>query len=183
MGIAGPRPSFRLALTYPFGLKDHVTAVVTLSLSEVRLSEEAGNVDVETIRGKTVVVCEDETLTFMQLARAFEKAGMVVVGIANDGQEALRLINRTKPDIVTMDVHLPFMNGIESIRRLTKDHSPCVIVISAYSDEATRQAAMDAGACTYVHKPVSAQQIVQEVASAYARHSRANEAEPAAAAP
>jgi two-component system, response regulator PdtaR len=131
----------------------------------------ATNTEVD-LRGKRVVICEDEAMTFMHLAKAFGNAGMEVVGSANDGIEAVKVIRHCKPDIVTMDVHMPAMNGIEAIRRITKDHPVCVIVVSAYSDEETVKQAYEAGACAFVHKPITGEGIVKSVQEGYRKHLR-----------
>ena len=133
------------------------------------------------IKGKRVVICEDEAMTVMHLARAFEKAGLAVVGCAADGMEALKVVKHEKPDIVTMDIHMPVMNGVDAIRRFMNEFPACVVVISAYSDEETREAAMEAGACAYISKPLNGKDVVREIEKAYVRFH--NGAKPLAAEP
>jgi DNA-binding NarL/FixJ family response regulator len=124
------------------------------------------------LRGKRVVICEDEAMTFLHLAKAFGTAGMEVVGSASNGIEAVKVIRHCKPDIVTMDVHMPAMNGIEAIRRITKEHPTCIIVVSAYSDDETVKEAYEAGACGFVHKPITGEGIVKSVEEGYRRHQK-----------
>jgi YesN/AraC family two-component response regulator len=124
------------------------------------------------ILGKRVVICEDEAITIMHLARAFEKAGLRVVGSAANGIEALKVLKHERPDIVTMDIHMPVMNGVEAIRRFMNETPACVVVISAYSDEETRQAAIEAGACAFISKPLNGKDVVREVERAYVQFSR-----------
>ncbi len=131
------------------------------------------------IRGKRVVICEDEAITVMHLARAFEKAGLLVVGSAADGMEALKVVKHQKPDIVTMDIHMPVMNGVDAIRRFMKEFPACVVVITAFSDEETREAAMEAGACAYISKPLNGKDVVREVEKANVQFRNGN-ATPAA---
>jgi YesN/AraC family two-component response regulator len=127
-----------------------------------------------------VVICEDEALTIMHLARTFEKAGMDVVGSAADGIEALHVVKREKPDIVTMDIHMPVMNGVETIRRFISQTPACVVVISAYSDDETRSAAMEAGACAYISKPLNGRDVIREIEDAYLRFQNGRSKEAAA---
>ena len=77
----------------------------------------------------------------------------VKVHEARDGEEALRLLERTPSDLVLMDISLPGINGIEATRML-RQRSPAiaVVVISAYDDEAQRAAATAAGAVAFVAK-------------------------------
>ena len=132
------------------------------------------------LKGKRVVICEDEALTIMHLARTFEKAGMDVVGSAADGIEALHVVKREKPDIVTMDIHMPVMNGVETIRRFISQTPACVVVISAYSDEETRSAAMEAGACAYISKPLNGRDVIREIEDAYLKFHNGRSKEAAA---
>jgi YesN/AraC family two-component response regulator len=127
------------------------------------------------IQGKRVVICEDEAITIMHLARAFEKAGLNVVGSAANGIEALKVVKNERPDIVTMDVHMPVMNGVEAIRRFMSEYPSCVVVISAYSDEETREAALEAGACAFISKPLNGKDVVREVEQAYLRFTETRE--------
>ena len=121
----------------------------------------------DSLRGKRVVICEVEAITIMHLARAFERAGLNVVGSASDRPEALKVIKHERPDIITMDVHMPVLNGVETIRRVLHDHDACIVVISAYSDQETKESAMEAGACAYISKPIDGQNVVRTVEGAY----------------
>ena len=68
-----------------------------------------------------------------------------------------------------MDVHLPVMSGVEAIRRFNAETPACVVVISAYADEETRAAAMEAGACAYIPKPLNGKDVIREIEEAYVR--------------
>ena len=146
------------------------------------MTKPSAEVEGAVLKGKRVVICEDEAITIMHLARAFERAGLNVVGSAADGVEALKIIKREKPDIVTMDIHMPVMSGVDAVRRFMKETPTCVIVISAYSDEETRQAAMDAGACAYIAKPLNGKDVIREVEAAFVRFSGSSSNRPEAAA-
>ena len=86
-----------------------------------------------------------------------------VIGTASDGKEAIEVFREKRPDVITMDIMMPEMNGIESLRRI-KDISPettIVMVTSVSQDEKMREAAK-AGADGYVTKPVDAERLRDE---------------------
>jgi two-component system chemotaxis response regulator CheY len=86
-----------------------------------------------------------------------------VIGTATNGKEAIELFREKRPDVITMDIMMPEMNGIESLRRI-KDISPettIVMVTSVSQDEKMREAAK-AGADGYVTKPVDTEALQNE---------------------
>jgi two-component system chemotaxis response regulator CheY len=86
-----------------------------------------------------------------------------VVGTAENGREAIEVFEAKRPDVVTMDIMMPKLNGIESLRRI-KDRSPettIVMVTSVSQNEKMREAAR-AGADGYVTKPVDTEALREE---------------------
>ena len=86
-----------------------------------------------------------------------------VIGTASDGKKAIEVFREKRPDVITMDIMMPEMNGIESLRRI-KDISPettIVMVTSVSQDEKMREAAK-AGADGYVTKPVDTERLRDE---------------------
>jgi Response regulator containing CheY-like receiver domain and AraC-type DNA-binding domain len=86
-----------------------------------------------------------------------------VIGTASNGKEAIEVFREKRPDVITMDIMMPEMNGIESLRRI-KDISPettVVMVTSVSQDEKMREAAK-AGADGYVTKPVDTEALRNE---------------------
>jgi two-component system chemotaxis response regulator CheB len=79
-----------------------------------------------------------------------------IIGVANDGEEALAAVLRLKPDVITMDIHMPKMDGFEASRRITEIRpTPIVIVSSSVSIHESAYAfhALEAGALTMVPRP------------------------------
>lgn len=79
-----------------------------------------------------------------------------VVGIANDGEEAITLVQKLKPDIITMDIHMPRMNGLEATEYIMAYHpTPIIVVSSSIHDRDTYLAfeAISAGALDVLEKP------------------------------
>ena len=90
-------------------------------------------------------------LTLRDLLSQREEA--VVLGEAGSGEEALRLVDALRPDVVLMDLAMPGMNGVEATRRL-KIHRPDIVVIitTVHDEEAYRRTALAAGAEAFLEK-------------------------------
>lgn len=81
--------------------------------------------------------------------------GYRVVGTAADGQEALRLIDSEDPDLVTLDIEMPRVDGFDVLRQVMNTRPLAIVVLSAYTPEGSRSAlrALDLGAVDFVPKP------------------------------
>ncbi len=91
-------------------------------------------------------------------------AGIVVVGEAADGAEAVALAERLRPDVVLLDLSLPVLNGIEATRRIrAHPRPPHVLILSAYDDEDYVVAAVEAGASGYLLKTVHADDVLAAI--------------------
>src|SRR3954452_1511854 len=104
-----------------------------------------------------VVVADDSGLMRRVLTHALTDAGFDVVGQAEDGDEALELCRRLRPDTMTLDLHMPGMDGIGVLRELKRPGAPAipVIVVSAFSPAHGARAvdALSEGAFDLVAKP------------------------------
>jgi two-component system chemotaxis response regulator CheB len=78
---------------------------------------------------------------------------MMIVGEAQDGREAVRKTLELKPDVVTMDIEMPVMNGLEAIERIMADNAVPILVVTTHSDSHTAFAAISKGALDLVQKP------------------------------
>src|SRR3954447_8524337 len=106
-----------------------------------------------------VVVADDSGLMRRVLTHALTDAGFDVVGQATDGDEALELCRRLRPDTMTLDLHMPGMDGIGVLRELKRPGAPAipVIVVSAFSPAHGARAvdALSEGAFDLVAKPAA----------------------------
>jgi two-component system chemotaxis response regulator CheB len=104
-----------------------------------------------------IVVIDDSPTVRDMLSVILEYAqGMQVVGTGANGEEALRLVNRLKPDVVTMDVRMPKMGGLEATRRIMRDMPTRIVIVAdsmMHSDMDLTFEALKAGALTVVRKP------------------------------
>ena len=120
---------------------------------------------------RTMIV-DDEPLAIerMQVLCA-ELAQLQVVGTASDGEAALRLADKLKPDLLLLDMTMPGMDGLAVARQLGKrDNPPAVIFVTAHEDFAVE--AFDLEAVDYVLKPVAAERLERAIDRAIARRER-----------
>jgi two-component system NarL family response regulator len=90
-----------------------------------------------------------------------EEGGMVIVGEASDGIEAVALAREASPDVVVMDLNMPRYQGIEAIRRITSTRPGVkVVVLTVSAAEDDLLGALEAGACAYMLKDTSPAQLV-----------------------
>ncbi|MEI2396452.1 response regulator [Paenibacillus phytohabitans] len=98
---------------------------------------------------------------------AWQEHGIEVAGTALDGEEGLRIIRETRPDIVLTDIRMPRMDGLKMTRAILEDLPDCkIIILSAYSEFAYAQEAIRLGALDFVKKPFSLDEIVNVVLKA-----------------
>ncbi len=108
------------------------------------------------------VICDDEKAA-LNIIRHFieaEKLPIQIVGTAENGRDAWNLIQCEKPDLVFMDIHMPYMNGFEIIQKM-KDTK--VIIITAYDSFEYAQKALRLGASDILSKPIDMDQLKQAV--------------------
>ncbi|WP_339669112.1 LytTR family DNA-binding domain-containing protein [Dasania marina] len=113
-----------------------------------------------------VLIVDDEPLARQRLARLVaEDEGYQVVAEADNGQQAITLVNEHHPDILLMDIRMPVMDGLAAARALmAMDEPPAVIFCTAYNDYALE--AFDANAVGYLLKPVNRDKLSQALAQA-----------------
>jgi DNA-binding NarL/FixJ family response regulator len=106
----------------------------------------------------TILVADDDP-QYREIVRYLLAAAsdVTIVAEAEDGEEALALVLRVRPDIVITDLIMPRLNGVELTRRIRQELPDTkVILISSYSEDAYRLMASDSGADVFVSKQVIA---------------------------
>lgn len=97
----------------------------------------------------------------------WQEHGIEVSGTALDGEEGLRMIRETRPDIVLTDIRMPRMDGLQMTRAILDFLPDCkIIILSAYSEFTYAQEAIRLGALDFVKKPFSLDEIVNVVLKA-----------------
>ena len=106
-----------------------------------------------------LLIVDDSNMIRSRISRVVQGggiAGLSLVGLARNGAEAVRIARATQPQLVTMDLTMPEMDGIECIQQLLRLNAKLnILVVSALSDKATAIAALKKGARGFVAKPFS----------------------------
>jgi DNA-binding NarL/FixJ family response regulator len=101
-----------------------------------------------------IVLAEDHHLVRQAIHALLERASdMQIVGEAADGEEAVRVVQQLRPDVLLLDIAMPRLDGIQTARRVRNLKLPTqVIMLSMHQDEATVRQALESGALGYVLK-------------------------------
>jgi PAS domain S-box-containing protein len=113
------------------------------------------------IRGAHILLVEDNELN-QQVAKEFLAKGFLTVTIANNGQEALEMVQQNEFDAVLMDLHMPVMDGFEATRRIRDlpiGKNLPIIAMTAAAMSQDREACTEAGMNDHVAKPVDPQEL------------------------
>jgi Response regulator containing CheY-like receiver domain and AraC-type DNA-binding domain len=103
---------------------------------------------------KRVLVVDDGAFMRTLIKGMLLKHGYEVVGEAEDGLQGVEKYNALKPDLVTMDITMPNMDGIEALRNIMQvDPEACVVMVSAMGQEVYIKEAIRLGARSFVVKP------------------------------
>ncbi len=117
----------------------------------------------------TVLVVDDHPRVRRALESALRRAaGLVLVGSARNGEEAIRLASRLRPRVVVMDLAMPGITGVEATRRLMAQREPPAVVALSGSRELMR-AAVAAGACSTVLKDADLAELLATIRLAATR--------------
>lgn len=111
---------------------------------------------------RKILVVDDEPQIIKVLKGYLEKAGFQVM-TAGDGQMALQLFQREKPDFVILDLNLPGMDGLEICTAIRRESTVPILMLTARVEEADRIIGLELGADDYVIKPFSPREVVTRV--------------------
>jgi DNA-binding NarL/FixJ family response regulator len=114
-----------------------------------------------------VLIVDDHDLFRTGLRNLLEEEGVNVVGEAATGEEAVRSVQLTTPDVVVMDLNMPGMSGVEATRHITAESPLTRVVVLTISDQDSDvMDAILAGACGYLLKDSSIQDLLRGIATA-----------------
>ena len=114
------------------------------------------------------VLIADDNREFADLLSEYlqEQPDLEIVGIANNGQEVLNLIDRVHPDVLVLDIIMPVLDGIGVLERLRAWHMespPRVIMLTAFGQENITRKALDLGALYYILKPFDMDLLIDRI--------------------
>jgi two-component system, LytTR family, response regulator len=114
------------------------------------------------LSGLRTLIVDDEPIARQVLRELLEGFSEVeIIGEAADGQEALKIIRRDRPELVFLDLQMPVMGGFDVVRALGPEPVPVVVIVTAYNEYAIK--AFESGAVDYLLKPVSAARLHKSV--------------------
>jgi two-component system, chemotaxis family, chemotaxis protein CheY len=113
---------------------------------------------------RTVLICDDALFMRSMLADILRSAGFEVVGEAQTGTEAVRQYRALHPDLVTMDIVMPDMGGIDAVREIIREYPQArILMCSAMGQQALVIEAIQAGARDFVVKPFQPSRVLEAV--------------------
>ncbi len=113
---------------------------------------------------KRILVVDDAAFMRMMIKDILTKNGFEVVGEAGDGAEAVQKYEELRPDLVTLDITMPEMDGISSLKKIREiDNQARVIMCSAMGQQAMVIDAIQAGAKDFIVKPFQADRVIEAI--------------------
>ncbi len=119
---------------------------------------------------RRVVIAEDEALIRLDLKEMLEEEGHTVVAEAANGEDAVRLAEQHRPDLVVLDVKMPRLDGISAAEQIAAARLAPVVILTAFSQPELVERARRAGAMAYVVKPFTKADLLPAIAVAIGRY-------------
>lgn len=115
-----------------------------------------------------VLIVDDAIFMRKMISDILVENGMEIAGEADTGAKAIEKFAELRPDLVTMDIIMPEMNGIDAVRKIMESDSQAKIVMcSALGQQALVQEAIAAGAKDFLIKPFNAARVVEVIAKVF----------------
>lgn len=112
----------------------------------------------------TVLIVDDAMFMRRMLADILQKGGYQILGEGASGKEAVEKYKELKPDLVTMDIIMPDMSGIEAVKEIKKtDPKAKILIVSAMGQQALVMEAIQAGALDFVVKPFQPSRVLEAI--------------------
>ena len=115
-----------------------------------------------------IMIVDDSSIIRKVFTKSLEDLGLNICATAKDGREAVYLYEKYKPDLVTMDITMPIMNGIESLKAIrAKDKDAKVIMVTSHGEEHLVMQAITNGAKGYILKPITKDNIEEAITKVF----------------
>jgi len=118
-----------------------------------------------------ILIVEDNPQNMRLFEMVLRAKGYILLK-ATDGEEALDMATRERPDLIIMDIRLPKMNGLEVTRKLRKtpafSHTP-IIGVTAYAMKGDEERIIESGCDAYLPKPINTRELPEVIAEMLAR--------------
>ena len=114
-----------------------------------------------------VLIADDADFMRMVLRRILEDGGHEVVGEADNGRDAVSLFTMLHPDVATLDITMPFQNGLEAAKRIREDHPEArLLMVSAMGTRESVERAQALGVRGFLVKPFREEQVLEALREA-----------------
>ncbi|MBI3597677.1 MAG: response regulator [Nitrospirae bacterium] len=114
-----------------------------------------------------ILIVDDSSFLRNALKKILEKHGYEIVGMAENGLETITKYKELKPDLVALDIIMPQMNGLETLRLLKSvDPNACVVMVSSMSSKESVTDCIQAGAKNYILKPFVEEKVIEVIQKA-----------------
>jgi two-component system chemotaxis response regulator CheY len=121
----------------------------------------------EVVDMRRILIVDDAAFMRMMLSNILVKQGFTIAGEACDGNDAIAKYNELKPDIVTLDITMPNMDGLQAIKEIKKiDPNAKVIMCSAMGQQAMVIEAIQSGAIDFIVKPFQPERVLEAIKKA-----------------
>jgi two-component system chemotaxis response regulator CheY len=111
-----------------------------------------------------VLIVDDSGIIRMQLKRMVEDLGHEVVGLAEDGQVGYEMYKEFSPDIVTMDINMPVLDGLNSVKKIIGEFPEAqIIMVSSIDDRAITYDCIGLGALDFINKPIQLDELKEKI--------------------
>ena len=116
------------------------------------------------IEGTKVLIVDDSGYMRQVIRKYLEPKGFVIIGEAQDGWEAIQLFDKLRPDVVTMDISMKKLGGIEATKKIKAiDQNARVIMVSALGEARFIKEAIKAGANDFIIKPFAEDRLIGSI--------------------
>lgn len=117
------------------------------------------------------VIADDEAFIRQVLGKMLERIGIEVIGVAENGEEAVRQFKALGPDLVIMDIAMPLMDGLEATKAiLAHDEDAKILMCTSFSSRQYVVEAVKLGAKGYLNKPFDLEKIREKISSVCPAH-------------
>ena len=115
-----------------------------------------------------ILVVDDSLIIRKTLTLELEKMGHTVVAKAKSGKEAIELYAQHMPDLVTMDITMPIMSGIDALKKIKKSYADAnIIMVTSHGEEKLVMDAITSGAKGYVLKPINEEKLTSVISKIF----------------
>lgn len=107
-----------------------------------------------------IMIVDDSMVVRKSLTKVLEELGHEVVHESEDGREAVHKYGKVKPDLVTMDITMPVLNGILALKEImNEDENAKVVMVTSHGEEDLVMDAVGLGAVGYILKPITKEKV------------------------